>query len=85
MMEEVQTKALGKAFLKMEKEGFVPTDQRKKLMFFNAIFQYGASIEDVAMMERACKGFAEAAGGDQRFAGYLANLRGQVAKAKAKQ
>jgi hypothetical protein len=85
MMDEVQTKAVGKAFLEMEKEGYIPDDPRKRPNFYNSIFQYASLIEDVALMERSFKGLEDALRDEPRAAAYLNSLRDKVEKAKAKQ
>lgn len=83
MMEEEQTKAVGKAFLKMEQEGYIPDDPRKRPMFFNSIFQYAVLTNDIPLMERSLKGLEEAVAGDRRYAGYLKSLHAKIDKAKA--
>jgi hypothetical protein len=83
MMEKEQTKAVGQAFLKMEKEGYIPNDQRNRLIFYSSIFQYAELMKDIPMMERTFKAFRDAGQGDQRFANYTNMLEKKLEKAKA--
>lgn len=84
MMDDEQTKAVGKAFVEMQKNGYVPEDGRKQQAFYLAIFRYGNLLGDAAMMDGACNGLEKVWAGNPNGMQYLDTLRKEVEKAKEK-
>jgi hypothetical protein len=82
MMNRERTRAVGKAFVAMEKKGFIPGEDYPRASFYYAIFQYAELEKDVKLMEHSHAEVEKVWSKNPRYGTYLKQMRDKIAKAK---
>ncbi|MHC4958397.1 MAG: hypothetical protein ACYTGN_08465 [Planctomycetota bacterium] len=82
MMNLERTRAVGKAFVAMEKKGFVPGEEFPRASFYYSIFQYADLEKDLKLMEHSYAEVEKVWSKSKRYEAYLKQMRDKIAKAK---